>query len=112
VDKDEKVTGMDAFLKIVAKGSSTVIDQFEFSDYDDSDDETFEDSKEALSDTERSLLSPVDSLTPLFTENLQPLSNSSSMSTSTLGAAKRPAISPANVLQTKKPRAPPKQSRK
>ena len=107
-EKDALITGKDAFLKTATKETTKVLEEFEFSDYDEeesdeevSDDEAFEDSQEALSETEQSLVkSPVDFLTPLF--------QSSSLSTSTPGNSKRQAVSPANALETKKLKPQPK----
>ena len=117
-DQENKMA-RDYFLKSPGgTEKEPMFEDFQFSDYDtDSDDDKFEDSREAFSDSGDHEVSQseqnVDFLTPVnlkstFARTLQAKSStpstSRSRSTSTPVTVKRPAPSPATSTKTKKPR--------
>ena len=115
----ENTSERDYFLKSPVAEKESLLDDFQFSDYEtDSDDDLqFEDSREAFSDSGDHEVSVseenVDFLTPVdlksaFARTLQANASSPSTSrprsTSTPATVKRPALSPATSTKTKKPR--------
>ena len=122
IQKEPKnVNEKEYFLKKPTPSIYPSLEQFQFSDYEedisgegadnDASEDEFEDSKEDLSDNDAPISKPKeDFLTPFkfkctFARTLQANSVSRPRSNSTPSTFKRPALSPANSLDSKKPRA-------